>query len=49
LFDFDSADHCYVKRQPTSDTEMEKAFECSELRNSTVFDIAGRIKPSFDR
>jgi hypothetical protein len=26
LFDFDSADHCYVKRQPTSDTEMEKAL-----------------------
>jgi ferredoxin len=26
LFDFDSADHCYVKRQPTSHTEMEKAL-----------------------
>jgi hypothetical protein len=26
LFDFDSVDHCYVKRQPTSDTEMEKAL-----------------------
>src|SRR5262249_41087254 len=26
LFEFDSADHCYVKRQPTSDTEMEKAL-----------------------
>src|SRR4051812_27824366 len=26
LFEFDSADHCYVKRQPTSHTEMEKAL-----------------------
>jgi hypothetical protein len=26
LFEFDSTDHCYVKRQPTSDTEMEKAL-----------------------
>ena len=26
LFDFDSVDHCYVKRQPTSDMEMEKAL-----------------------
>src|SRR5438045_3453432 len=26
LFDFDSADHCYVKQQPCSDTEMEKAL-----------------------
>ena len=27
LFDFDSADHCYIKRQPTSHTEMEKALQ----------------------
>jgi hypothetical protein len=26
LFDFDSVDHCYVKRQPTTDAEMEKAL-----------------------
>jgi hypothetical protein len=26
LFEFDSADHCYVKRQPASDIEMEKAL-----------------------
>ena len=25
LFEFDSRDHCYVKRQPDSDGEMEKA------------------------
>jgi 4Fe-4S single cluster domain of Ferredoxin I len=26
LFDFDATDHCYVKRQPNSDAEMEKAL-----------------------
>jgi len=26
LFEFDSNDHCYVKRQPNSDAEMEKAI-----------------------
>ena len=25
LFEFDSSDHCYVKRQPASDSELEKA------------------------
>jgi hypothetical protein len=25
LFEFDSSDHCYVKRQPASDVELEKA------------------------
>jgi hypothetical protein len=26
LFEFDSTDHCYVKRQPSSNAEMEKAL-----------------------
>jgi hypothetical protein len=26
LFDFDATDHCYVKRQPASDQEMENAL-----------------------
>src|SRR5438093_12768321 len=26
LFEFDSSDHCYVRRQPTSDSEVEKAL-----------------------
>jgi hypothetical protein len=27
LFDFDATDHCYVKRQPNSAAEMEKALQ----------------------
>lgn len=27
LFEFDSADHCYVKRQPNSNAEMAKALQ----------------------
>ena len=27
LFDFDATDHCYVKRQPNSDAEVERALQ----------------------
>jgi hypothetical protein len=27
VFEFDSTDHCYVKRQPASDLELEKALQ----------------------
>src|SRR5262245_32288205 len=48
LFEFDSADHCYVKRQPASDTEWRRRYECCGRRNWIAFDIAARTNEPFD-
>jgi 4Fe-4S single cluster protein len=32
LFEFDSTDHCYVKRQPASDAELEQALQVVRIQ-----------------